>query len=123
MPSSRAAWLTLPPVCASTSEMWRFSTSSRDDRLARGVRAGRAGRRRRQAEVGGLDDVPLRHHRAPLEDVAELADVAGPVVGEERAHRLRRDLHPLLHLGLEPVEEVLDEERDVLLALPQRGQA
>ena len=63
------------------------------------------------------------HHDRALDQVAELAHVAGPVVALERRQRLGG------HLADRPSEaralaarEVLDEERDVLATLAQRRQ-
>jgi hypothetical protein len=50
---------------------------------------------------------PGQHHGA-LDDVGELADVAGPVVRHEPFHRLPRDaVDALAHLAGEPGDEEL----------------
>src|SRR3989442_1370976 len=69
-------------------------------RLARRGRRllGTQGRR----QVVGRDDVARGHDDEPLDHVAQLTDVARPVVGEEIAHRLARQrLGVLAVLGAE----------------------
>src|SRR5690606_17914791 len=66
----------------------------------------------------------VAEEQAALDDVLELADVAGPGMPEEALHRaVGHPAHVLLELGAEVAEEVLDQERDVALALAQRRQA
>ncbi|MBP1637187.1 MAG: hypothetical protein H6Q10_3761 [Acidobacteria bacterium] len=71
-------------------------------------------------QVVHLDRLGLPGHHQPLEHVLQLAHVPGPRVLEQgrqrlRGHRARR-VRPL---AAEVGEEVLDQRRDVLLALAQ----
>ena len=79
------------------------------------------GQRRRQ--VRRLDQVAAGEDRRPLDHVAQLADVARPGVVLEQAHGVLVDaLDRLAVARVELVQEGLDEERDVFLALAQRRQ-
>ena len=70
-----------------------------------------------------LDEVPLGQDRRALDDVAQLADVAGPRIVLEKVHRLLVDrAHRFAVARVELVEEVLHEQRNVLLAIAQRRQ-
>src|SRR5215469_937031 len=81
--------------------------------------AGIAGAERRGQGVGA-DDVAGGHDHEPLHHVAQLADVARPVVGQEVRERLHGDrLGSLGVLARVERDEVLDEQRDVLGALTQ----
>src|SRR5713226_486838 len=74
-----------------------------------------------RGKVFGANDVAGGHDHEPLDHVPELADVARPVVGEEIGERLHRDgLRALAVLGREPRDEVIDQQRDVFLPLPER---
>jgi hypothetical protein len=69
-----------------------------------------------------VDPRPRTEHGGALDDVLELADVARPVVLEEQVERVGRQLEVrLLVLAAVLVEEVLHEERDVVLALASAG--
>ena len=72
---------------------------------------------RRDASV---DRRRLAHHDHRLDDVAELANVAGPAVRAERGHRVGRDELVDRAVVALLAEEVLDQERDVLGALAER---
>src|SRR5258706_5349594 len=75
----------------------------------------------RGREVLGADDVARAHDDEPLDHVAQLAHVAGPVVRQEVGERLDRDgLGPLAVLRREERDEVGDQQREVFPALPQR---
>ena len=66
-------------------------------------------------------DPAARHDDRPLDGVLQLAHVAGPVVGDQRLHRLLGD--PGRRRGRRVAElrqEVLHQQRDVVLALSQR---
>jgi hypothetical protein len=84
-----------------------------------------AGGERGRAPHGGrqhrrLDHAAVAQRHRPLQDVGELAHVAGVAVGEEQPLRLGRDGGPRpAQLGGEAVEEVLQEERQVLAPLAQ----
>src|SRR2546426_11423920 len=68
------------------------------------------------------DHVAGGHDHEAFHHVAELAHVPGPVVGDEVAERLARDgLEPLAVLPAEERDEVVHEQRDVVLALAQGG--
>ena len=93
MPSISAARVLLPLVCCSVS---RISCRSASSTVVPGVEA--RGRARRacaavdeRRQVLDLDEPALGHDRRALDDVAQLADVAGPRVPlEDRASRARR---------------------------------
>src|SRR5262245_35286523 len=58
-------------------------------------------------------------HRA-FHDIPQLADVAGPPVRLQPAHRLVADAaNPLLELDVEQVDEEMDQRRDVIRARAQ----
>src|SRR5262245_7085977 len=84
-----------------------------------------AGRRRlfraqRSRQIVGRDHIARRHDHEPLDHVAQLADVAGPVVGQEVAERLARErLRPLAVLGAELRDEVAHVGGDIVLARAQ----
>jgi len=65
-----------------------------------------------------VDDPIGREVGAALDDVAQLADIAGPVVGDQSGHRLGPGRAP--HAGRQAAREQLDEHRDVLPAVAQR---
>ena len=70
------------------------------------------------------DAVARREDQGALDDVAQLADIARPVVRLERGHRFFRDgrrRHP--PLGREAREEMADQLGDVLAPLAQRRKA
>src|SRR5581483_2484123 len=97
------------------------------------VAIGERGIERGAAGAGGRGDVLPRqrdqpHRRAArlqidaaLEHVAQLADVARPVVRHEGLQRLLVDL--ALAVGIDALEERLHQERQILLALAQRRHA
>ena len=75
-----------------------------------------------QVEFDAPDAVAGGQDHRPLDDVAQLADVAGPFVALERHHRIGGDLgrrHPPFARVMG--EEVEDERRDVLAPLGERG--
>ena len=69
----------------------------------------------RQIRRGGS---ALGEQRQALRDVAQLADVAGPVVGHERPLGVRRQGEWLV--GGESPQEMRDQQRHVLAAVAQR---
>src|SRR5436309_5996313 len=88
-------------------------------RLLRGRRL--FGQDRRQ--VLRLDERPLGDDGRSLDHVAKLADVARPCVLLEHAHRLLFDAGDrTLVAPVELVDERLDEQRQIFLALAQRRQ-
>ena len=94
-----------------------------------GVQRRGAGPQRRPgaaAQVGDDLDVhgprAAEHHDA-LDGVLELADVAGPLVVDERAQRLGRHLDGAAVLHVELAQEVIDEHRDLLPTLAERRDA
>src|SRR5258708_20954605 len=97
---------------------------ARDDagRTVRLVRRGRA-LAQRGGQIGGADGYALGEEDGALEDVLQLADVAGPRVGGQRGQRVVLDGPDVL---LQPrvvlLPEVLDEERNVLAPLAQGRQ-
>src|SRR5438093_9025272 len=58
-------------------------------------------------------------HDDALHRVLELADVARPVILDEDAHGLGRDLDLAAVLGVELGEEMIDEHRDLFAPLPK----
>src|SRR5690606_19762978 len=96
------------------------------DAVGRKFTRGGSDRNQRRATLG---EVGRAEHRRALErdgaldQVLELADVARVVVGEQPVERLGRDaVEVALHLAVEAIEEALDQQRDVLGAVPQRRQ-
>src|SRR5574341_1066120 len=72
--------------------------------------------------VGGEDQLALGHEDRPLQHVSQLPDVAGPIMlGEDGQGPLIHTADRLSVFGVKLFEERLDEERDVLSSLPQRG--
>src|SRR5438128_4930925 len=83
-------------------------------------RRGFLGSQRRRQVLGG-DHVARRHDDEPLDHVAELAHIAGPVVGQEVPERFGREgLRALAVLGAELRDEVAHVGGDIVLAGPQR---
>ena len=69
---------------------------------------------------GGDDVVPGQHHRL-LDLVLQFPDVPRPLIGHHLLNSCRRKaLHVLPQLLVEVGEEVVDQERNVLLALSER---
>src|ERR1700752_2600680 len=88
-------------------------------RLGRGRSRFLRPERRRQGL--GRDHVARRHDDQALHHVAQLAHVAGPVVGQEVAERLVGErLGAFAVLGAELCDEVAHVGRDVVLARAQR---
>src|SRR5262249_2064736 len=82
---------------------------------------GRAARAWREPQVLRLERLAVLEQHGALEQVAQLADVAGPRIIEEQALRRRRDVaEGLLELAGEAVHEESRERDDVLLALAER---
>ena len=75
-------------------------------------------------QVGRLECVGAGEQDGALEDVAQLADVAGPRIGLERAHRLlaQRD-GPAAAIAPEPPQQLGGQRGDVFPALAQRRDA
>ena len=125
MPSSSAARVLLPLVCCSVR---RISCRSASSTVVPAWRPA-AGRARVPAvherrQVLDLDEPALGHDRRPLDDVAQLADVAGPGVPLEDPHRALVDRgHRPAVARVELADERLNEQRQILLAVAQRRQA
>src|SRR5262249_44920183 len=60
------------------------------------------------------DPLPGRHH-CPLDGILQLADVAGPGVGDDRLHRLWGELRHGVTWSHVLLREVSREQRDVVL--------
>ncbi len=124
MPSSRAAWVRLPPVAARARSMTSVSHCRRAA-AQREVRRAAVGRRRVRGQHVGrqlahADAVPAREDDRALDHVLELAHVAGPGVRHELLERLLRHLaHGLAEGRREAREAVIDQQRDVLPPLAQ----
>ena len=68
-----------------------------------------------------LEAIPVAQDEGVLDDVLELAHVAGEVVRHQEAEDLGVNAGDVLPLeAVEPGDEVLDEQRDVLAPLAQR---
>src|SRR5213592_2185116 len=81
--------------------------------------------RRRQRRWQGVDaeDLTASQHDRPLDDVFELANVAGPVIVLEHDERIgRHRRHALAELARELLDEVSDEEGNVLAPIPKGRQ-
>ena len=64
---------------------------------------------------------PLRENDRPLDEVFEFANIARPIPPSERLHNVRRNRFDLsIHAAGVLSDEVADEQRNVLAALPQR---
>ena len=113
-----------------TSAAWRCSLIClcQDSGSGSGSGQRRGGRRGRsirdgQAERGGGDDRRIAQQDHPLEDIAELPDIAGPGVAGERVARVGRERplgEPVVRAG--PCQEVLGEDQHVEAALAERRQ-
>src|SRR5215204_1081343 len=82
-----------------------------------------AARHEQGRQVTHLDEVTLGQDGRAFDDVAELADVAGPRVLLEDLHRFR--VHRLDRLLVDAVElgqEALDQKRDIFTAVAERRQ-
>src|SRR5207249_9103325 len=74
-------------------------------------------------QVGGRYFPSASHQHGPLDDVLELAHVAGPHVRQEPSEGLRvYRLHRPIVLEAETFEEAFREQRDVLSLLSERWQ-
>src|SRR6267378_5780327 len=77
-----------------------------------------ASRRELAGQVPRFDDLGAAEDDGALERVAQLADVSRPGIVREQLHCLGRNSVQLLaRVPAEPVDEVLDQDRDVLAAL------
>ena len=75
---------------------------------------------RQQVDIDAFDAVARRHDQRPLDDVAQLANIAWPVVGLERSNRFLGDgWRWNASLGRETGEEMGDEVGNVLAPLAQ----
>ena len=80
--------------------------------------------RQRRRQVPRLDERAGRQNRRPLDDVAQLAHVARPVVLLEHPHRLLIDAGDrLLIAQVELVQERLHQQRQIVAPVAQRRQA
>ena len=130
MCSSSAARFCTPPAASSVDSISRFSKSvitSLNEMPSGGTTNCGMWKLGALPHVIGnqLDADPRsrgQHHR-PLDDVLELADVARPVVLGQQVERLGRQLEAGLAVLLAVLlQEMLHEQRDVVLALAQRRQ-
>src|SRR5262245_184771 len=79
--------------------------------------------RQRRLNVGFVDAGAIREDDQPLDEVAQLAHVAWPIVLEKQRHGRRRDFErSLTVLGTGLGGKVLDQGGEVLLVLAQRGE-
>ena len=77
----------------------------------------------RQGQIFYADHVVACQHNGPLHQVLELANIARIIVAQQRLPRLPGESpYSLAVLPGEDAQEVLDERRQVLAALPERRQ-
>src|SRR5207244_12165828 len=68
-----------------------------------------------------LDDITCAHDDGALDDVFELADVAGPAVSFKRANRILAQVQILPALAFRvPLDAVVAEDRNIPLTLAKR---
>ncbi len=78
----------------------------------------------RIAELADPDRAAVAQQHRALEQVAELAQVAGPRVVDQRVQRGARHPHPrTAELAADPDQQAVGQDRDVLGALAQRRHA
>ena len=71
-------------------------------------------------QAANVDEVTLAYHEGPLDDVLQLADVPGEgVVHQERQGVVLDALYVATLGGAKAPDKVLDQERDILGALPE----
>jgi hypothetical protein len=76
-----------------------------------------------EGEVLDVQHRALAPEHGPLDHVAQLADIAGPGVGQQQvAGAWIEPLRLLPVFGTEPAEKVLGQRQHILPALPQRRQ-
>src|SRR6478735_1645207 len=99
-----------------------FGERRADPDRERGRLAARDGRTpaRRQAIV--LDRRAGRHHVGAIDDVAQLADVAGPAIGREAPEDVAAEALDRTLALADLLQEVLRDQRDVVDPLAQRRQ-
>ena len=104
-------------VVSSTVRMCRFSISTSVT-----PHAADDGSRRRHPGVAERERRARRQDDGALQDVLELADVAGPVVAPRASASRRQGCVSIRLLSARdrPPHQVLDEQRDVLAAIAQR---
>ena len=110
-------------LCRSPVDAWSRHFGGTTWWMTSGFR--RRGRRRwrHQREMLGRDEPPVAENRRPLEDVAQLADVARPVVLNQQAACLTRD--PAGRPAESPRDvgqERLAQRQDVVTPVTQRWQ-
>ena len=122
MPSAAAARVCTPPAFSRASTISAFSkASTRSVNVASAPFASGFRPARCSGQVRGRDHVAAGQHHRAVDEVLELAHVAGVVVLQEEVHRLAGDAAGLALVGEAP-QEVVDQERDVLAPLAQRRQ-
>jgi len=68
-----------------------------------------------------VNDVAHESHHQSLHHVSQLAHISGPVSGDQSLHGLRGNLSGCSIMTLTEVpQEVFDQQRNVVSALPQR---
>ena len=76
--------------------------------------------RRQGREVARLEPVAVREQHRPFDDVTELAHVARPAVLLQDCEAAGVAPSTRLRNSVEPIDEVLDEQRDILRVRPER---
>src|SRR5262245_36918411 len=75
-----------------------------------------------RGQIIRTEDAARAERRRALDRMLELADIAGPSVGDEAAHGLGSDGPGSLVVGRQEARQaVLGEKRNVLAPLPERG--
>ena len=74
-------------------------------------------------EIMGIQPIAVREQHGPFDDVAKFPHVARPSIALQQRVRGRcRAEDALPELGIERIDEVLDQERNVLGVCPERRQ-
>src|SRR5207248_3137329 len=74
-------------------------------------------------QVAGLDDVAFTQSRGALDSVFQLANIAGPIIGRKKLHRLPGQLEGLAGAAVGfSFQEVSNEQRNVFATIAQAGQ-
>ena len=132
MPSSSAAFTCTPSVRRRAWAMYSRSRSftcpsrSKPDSGRDPAAAGPLGHALHDVfgKALGQNRMTLLERHGSLDDILQLADVAGPLVGLEQLHRLLgQSVDRFSHLLGILAEEMLRQEGDVLRALTERRQS
>ncbi|GIW39702.1 MAG: hypothetical protein KatS3mg076_0279 [Candidatus Binatia bacterium] len=125
MPRSFAAWFLFPPAASQSLGNGRpFELVEAETRETLGTRGRAEAVPDRGGKVVQVDPRAAREREGSFEDVLELSHVPRPRVFQHAFERSGRDfLGPNSVVPAEGRDEMLDEERDVLLALAEGGKS